>query len=291
MKKGLVEAGKMLQDAKKGKYAVGQFNINNLEWTKACLETAQENKSPIILGVSEGAAKYMGGFGVVASMTEGLINDMKISVPVALHLDHGSSFESCKNAIDSGFSSVMIDGSEHTIDDNIKITKQVVDYAKTKGVSVEAEVGTVGGEEDGVVGGVSYANPAECKKLVDITKVDFLAASLGSVHGHYDGEPNLGFDAMVEISKLTNMPLVLHGGSGIPNDMIKKAIESGEAKINVNTEIQERFTKATAIYFAEGKHEVGKGFDPRKVLANGYQAIKDTVFDRMTVFGSINKAK
>ncbi len=233
----------------------------------------------------------MGGFLTVASMTEGLVSDLKITVPVALHLDHGSSFESCKKAIDAGFSSVMIDGSEHTIEKNIEITKKVVDYAKTKGVSVEAEVGTVGGEEDGVVGGVNYANPQECKKLVDITKVDFLAASLGSVHGHYDGEPNLGFKEMVEIAKLTKMPLVLHGGSGIPNNMIKKAIASGQAKINVNTEIQERFTKATAVYFAEGKHQVGKGFDPRKVLANGYQAIKQTVFDRMEVFGSINKAK
>jgi len=290
MKKGLVEASKMLQKAKKEKYAVGQFNINNLEWTKASLETAQENNSPIILGVSEGAAKYMGGFATVASMTEGLIADLKITVPVALHLDHGSTFESCKAAIDAGFSSIMIDGSEHPIKKNIEVTKQVVEYAKKVGVSVEAEVGTVGGEEDGVVGGISYANPEECAQLIKETKVDFLAASLGSVHGHYAGEPKLGFAEMKVISEANNIPLVLHGGSGIPNDMIKKAIENGQAKINVNTEIQVRFTKATAIYFEEKKHESGKGYDPRKVLANGYQAIKDTVKDRMTVFGSIGKA-
>jgi fructose-bisphosphate aldolase class II/6-phospho-5-dehydro-2-deoxy-D-gluconate aldolase len=232
----------------------------------------------------------MGGFATVASMTEGLIADLKITVPVALHLDHGSTFESCKAAIDAGFSSIMIDGSEHPIKKNIEVTKQVVEYAKKVGVSVEAEVGTVGGEEDGVVGGISYANPEECAQLIKETKVDFLAASLGSVHGHYAGEPKLGFAEMKVISEANNIPLVLHGGSGIPNDMIKKAIENGQAKINVNTEIQVRFTKATAIYFEEKKHESGKGYDPRKVLANGYQAIKDTVKDRMTVFGSIGKA-
>ena len=290
MKQGLVEASKMLQEAKKGQYAVGQFNINNLEWTKAILEIAQENKSPVILGVSEGAVKYMGGFETVSKMVEGLIAGTKTTVPVALHLDHGSSFESAKAAIDSGFSSVMIDGSELNIDENIKVTKSVVDYAHTKGVSVEAEVGTVGGEEDGVIGGINYANPADCVRMVKESKVDFLAASLGSVHGFYQGEPKLGFAEMKEISEKTGMPLVLHGGSGIPNDQIKKAIESGESKINVNTELQVQFAKAVGEYIKSGKHEQGKGFDPRKLLAPGVEAIKATTLDRMKVFGSVNKA-
>lgn len=285
----LVNAKKMLKDAHKGKYAVGQYNINNLEWTKAVLSAAEETSSPAILGVSEGAAKYMGGFKTVVGMVKGIIESHNIKAPIALHLDHGSSFESCKAAIDAGFTSVMYDGSHDEIAKNVADTKKVVDYAAQNDVSVEAEVGTVGGEEDGVVGGVSYAKFEDCEKIV-ATNIDFLAASLGSVHGHYDGEPKLGFKEMEEISSKLDIPLVLHGGSGIPTDMIKKAISLGQSKINVNTELQEKFTEATAKYFADKKHTIGKGFDPRKVLADGTTAIKEGVISKMKEFGSFGKA-
>lgn len=282
----LVSMKEMLTKAKDNHYAVGQFNINNLEWTQAILEAAQESNAPVILGVSEGAAKYMGGFTTVANMVNGLLIDKNITVPVALHLDHGQTFESCKAAIDSGFSSVMIDGSHHPIDDNIKMTQQVVEYAATKGASVEAEVGTVGGNEDGIIGGVNYADAQECVRMVKEAKVDALAAALGSVHGEYEGEPVLGFAEMEEISKLTNAPIVLHGGSGIPEDQIKKAIKLGHAKINVNTECQQVFTKATKEYFEND----GTSYDPRKVLAPGKAAIKKVVQEKIAEFGSQGQA-
>ena len=244
----LVNMCEMLTKAKEGKYAVGQFNINNLEWTKTILETAQEQNSPVILGVSEGAAKYMGGFKTVVGMVKGLIEELNITVSVAIHLDHGQSFENCKKAIDAGFTSVMIDGSHHPIDENIKMTKEVVDYAHAHGASVEAEVGTVGGNEDGVIGGIKYADCAECVKLVKEAGVDALAPALGSVHGPYQGEPVLGFVEMKEIQEATNMPLVLHGGTGIPDEKIQKAIACGTCKINVNTECQLAFNKLLRTY-------------------------------------------
>lgn len=282
----LVSMTDMLNKAKEEGYAVGQFNINNLEWTQAVLTAAKENNSPIILGVSEGAAKYMGGTKVVAAMVNALMETMDVTVPVALHLDHGSSFDTCKDAIDAGFSSVMIDGSHHPIDDNIAMTKQVVDYAHEHGASVEGEVGTVGGEEDGVVGGVSYADLAECVRIVQEAKVDALAAALGSVHGTYDGEPQLGFKEMEEISEATGTPLVLHGGSGIPEHQVKKAIGFGHAKINVNTELQQQWTKAVR----EKLNTDDKVYDPRKVIAPGKDAIVATTKETMDMFGSSNKA-
>ncbi|UUX33179.1 class II fructose-1,6-bisphosphate aldolase [Fundicoccus culcitae] len=282
----LVSMTEMLNKAKEGKYAVGQFNINNLEWTQAVLTAAQENNSPIILGVSEGAGKYMGGPTVVSAMVNALLEAMDITVPVALHLDHGSSFEKCKEAIDAGYTSVMIDGSHDPIDDNITLTKKVVEYAHARGVSVEAEVGTVGGEEDGVIGGVKYADLEECKRMVTEAGVDALAAALGSVHGTYDGEPKLGFDEMKAISEATNAPLVLHGGSGIPEHQVKRAIEYGHAKINVNTELQQQFTKAVRELLDTDK----KVYDPRKVLKPGVQAIIDTTKSTMDMFGSTGKA-
>ncbi|MGO4937422.1 class II fructose-1,6-bisphosphate aldolase [Fundicoccus sp. Sow4_H7] len=282
----LVSMTEMLNKAKEGKYAVGQFNINNLEWTQAVLTAAQENNSPIILGVSEGAAKYMGGTKVVSAMVNALLETMDITVPVALHLDHGSSFETCKDAIDAGFSSVMIDGSHDPIDDNITLSKKVVDYAHARGASVEAEVGTVGGEEDGVIGGVQYADLEECKRMVTEAGVDALAAALGSVHGTYDGEPKLGFDEMLAISEATNAPLVLHGGSGIPEHQVKRAIEYGHAKINVNTELQQQFTKAVRELLDTDK----KVYDPRKVLKPGVQAIVETTKATMDMFGSTGQA-
>ncbi len=275
----------MLKKAQEGKYAVGQFNINNLEWTQAVLEAAQENNSPVILGVSEGAMKYMGGAKVVADMVKALVETMDVKQPVALHLDHGSSFESCKAAIDAGFTSVMIDGSHHPIAENVEMTKQVVEYAHAKGASVEAEVGTVGGNEDGVVGGVKYADPQECLMVTEVG-IDALAAALGSVHGEYHGEPVLGFKEMEEIRDLTKMPLVLHGGSGIPEHQIKKAIELGHCKINVNTECQQSFTKKVREVLANDS-EV---YDPRKIIGPGRDAIKQTVTDKMIEFGSVNKA-
>ena len=282
----LVNIADMLKKAKAEGYAVGQFNINNLEWTQAVLRAAQENNSPVILGVSEGAAKYMGGASVVGAMVNALLDAMDITVPVALHLDHGSSFESCKDAIDAGFSSVMIDGSHDPIDDNINLTKKVVEYAHSKGASVEAEVGTVGGEEDGVIGGVQYADLDECVRMVNEAHIDALAAALGSVHGTYDGEPQLGFAEMEAISNATGAPLVLHGGSGIPEFQIKKAIELGHAKINVNTELQQQFTQATRELLDADK----KVYDPRKVLKPGVEAIVKTTKDTMDMFGSTNKA-
>lgn len=275
----------MLKKAQEGKYAVGQFNINNLEWTQAVLEAAQENNSPVILGVSEGAMKYMGGAKVVADMVKALVETMDVKQPVALHLDHGSSFESCKAAIDAGFTSVMIDGSHHPIAENVEMTKQVVEYAHAKGVSVEAEVGTVGGNEDGVVGGVKYADPQECLMVTEVG-IDALAAALGSVHGEYHGEPVLGFKEMEEIRDLTKMPLVLHGGSGIPEHQIKKAIELGHCKINVNTECQQSFTKKVREVLANDSVV----YDPRKIIGPGRDAIKQTVTDKMIEFGSVNKA-
>lgn len=282
----LVSMTEMLNKALEGKYAVGQFNINNLEWTQAALEAAQAEKSPIILGVSEGAAKYMGGHLVVASMVSALLETMDITVPVALHLDHGSSYDSCKSAIDAGYSSVMIDMSHYPIDENIENTKKVVDYAHSKGASVEAEIGTVGGTEDGVTGGVQYADAQESLRMVLEAKVDALAAALGSVHGPYSGEPKLGFKEMKEISDLTHTPLVLHGGSGIPEHQIEKAIEYGHSKINVNTELQQVWTKAVREKLAADADV----YDPRKVIAPGKEAIVATIRKTMNIFGSSNKA-
>ncbi len=283
----LVNMCEMLTKAKEGKYAVGQFNINNLEWTKTILETAQEQNSPVILGVSEGAAKYMGGFKTVVGMVKGLIEELNITVSVAIHLDHGQSFENCKKAIDAGFTSVMIDGSHHPIDENIKMTKEVVDYAHAHGASVEAEVGTVGGNEDGVIGGIKYADCAECVRLVKEAGVDALAPALGSVHGPYQGEPVLGFVEMKEIQEATNMPLVLHGGTGIPDEKIQKAISCGTCKINVNTECQLAFNKLLREWIADPKNE--KQYDPRKILGPATKGIKAAVTEKMNVFGSVNK--
>ena len=282
----LVSMTEMLNKAKEGKYAVGQFNINNLEWTQAVLQAAQENNSPIILGVSEGAGKYMGGAEVVAAMVNALMETMDITVPVALHLDHGSTVESAKHYIDAGFTSVMFDHSHFPIDENIEMTKELVEYAHSKGVSVEAEVGTVGGVEDGVTGGVKYADLEECKRMVSEAKIDALAAALGSVHGTYDGEPVLGFDEMEAISDATGTPLVLHGGSGIPDYQIKKAIERGHAKINVNTELQQQWTKAVR----EKLNSDDKVYDPRKVIAPGKEAIVKITKETMDMFGSTGKA-
>nr|WP_276932145.1 class II fructose-1,6-bisphosphate aldolase [Globicatella sulfidifaciens] len=282
----LVSMTEMLNKAKEGKYAVGQFNINNLEWTQAVLQAAQENNSPIILGVSEGAGKYMGGAEVVVAMVNALMETMDITVPVALHLDHGSTIESAKHYIDAGFTSVMFDHSHFPIDENIEMTKEIVEYAHSKGVSVEAEVGTVGGVEDGVTGGVKYADLEECKRMVSEAKIDALAAALGSVHGTYDGEPVLGFDEMQAISDATGIPLVLHGGSGIPDYQIKKAIERGHAKINVNTELQQQWTKAVR----EKLNSDDKVYDPRKIIAPGKEAIVKTTKETMDMFGSTGKA-
>lgn len=283
----LVSMKEMLNKALKEGYAVGQYNINNLEWTQAILTAAQEEQSPVILGVSEGAARYMGGFTVVTSIVKSLIEEMKITVPVAIHLDHGSSFEKCKAAIDAGFTSVMIDASHSPFEENVKTTQEVVAYAHERGVSVEAELGTVGGQEDDVVAdGVIYADPKECQELVERTGIDCLAPALGSVHGPYKGEPNLGFKEMEEICQTIKLPLVLHGGTGIPTADIKKSISLGTAKINVNTENQIAFTKiAREILTSDA--EV---YDPRKFLAPGRDAIKTTVAGKMREFGSSNKA-
>jgi len=275
----------MLNKALDEGYAVGQFNINNLEWTQAILQAAQEEKSPAILGVSEGAAKYMGGVKVVVAMVDALMEEMDITAPIALHLDHGSSYDTCKAAIDAGFSSVMIDNSKYEIDENIANTKKVVDYAHKNGVSVEAEVGSVGGTEDGVTGGVIYADAVECNRLVEEAGIDALAAALGSVHGDYDGEPKLGFDQMQEISELTKTPMVLHGGSGIPTHQIQKAIEYGHTKINVNTELQQVWTKRTREVIANDSVV----YDPRKIIGPGKENITETTKGKMQVFGSSNK--
>ena len=281
----LVNAKEMMQKALEGHYAVGAFNINNLEWTKSILTTAQELNAPVMLGVSEGAAKYMGGFNTVVLMTKGLIQDLGITVDVAIHLDHGSSFEKCKAAIDAGFTSVMIDGSHHPIDENIAMTKQVVEYAHARGVSVEAEVGTVGGNEDGVIGGIQYADLNECVRIVKESGVDCLAPALGSVHGPYKGEPVLGFVEMQAIKEATNMPLVLHGGTGIPDEKIKKAIECGTCKINVNTECQLAFNKIIREVVAND----AKVYDPRKLIGPATKGIENAVTEKMTVFGTLGK--
>ena len=286
----LVSVTEMLKKAREGKYAVGQFNINNLEWTKAILLTAEECKSPVILGVSEGAGKYMCGFKTVVNMVKGMIEGLKITVPVAVHLDHGS-YDGAMAAMEAGFSSIMFDGSHYPIDENIKKTTELVNLAHSKGISIEAEVGAIGGEEDGVVGNGEVADPNECKMIADLG-VDLLAAGIGNIHGKYpENWQGLNFDVLAKISEITDpMPLVLHGGTGIPEDMIKKAISLGVSKINVNTECQLSFAAATRKYVEEGKDLQGKGFDPRKLLAPGFEAIKVTVKEKMELFGSINKA-
>ncbi len=286
----LVSAKDMLQKAKAGKYAVGQFNINNLEWTKAVLLTAQENQSPVILGVSEGAGKYMTGFKTVAAMVKAMLEELNITVPVALHLDHGG-YEGAKKAIDAGFSSVMFDGSHYDIEENVEKTKEIISIAHAKGISVEAEVGSIGGEEDGVVGAGEVADPDECKRIADLG-VDMLAAGIGNIHGKYPANwAGLNFQVLAEIQEKTGtMPLVLHGGTGIPEDMIKTAISLGVSKINVNTECQLSFADATRKYVEAGKDLEGKGFDPRKLLKPGTDAIMATVKEKMELFGSVNRA-
>ena len=286
----LVSAKEMLNKAKQGKYAVGQFNINNLEWTNAILLTAQEQNSPVILGVSEGAGKYMCGFKTVADMVKAMIDELGITVPVALHLDHGS-YEGAKKCIEAGFSSVMFDGSHYPIAENIAKTKELVATCNELGLSLEAEVGSIGGEEDGVIGAGEVADPNECKMIADLG-VTMLAAGIGNIHGKYpENWAGLSFDTLDAIQQLTgDMPLVLHGGTGIPADMIKKAISLGVSKINVNTECQLAFAEATRKYIEEGKDLQGKGFDPRKLLAPGFEAIKATVKEKMELFGSVNKA-
>ena len=286
----LVSAKEMLTKAKAGKYAVGQFNINNLEWTKAILLTAQELNSPVILGVSEGAGKYMAGYKTIVGMVNGMIEELNITVPVALHLDHGS-YEACYKCIEAGFSSVMFDGSHYPIEENVAKTTELVGVCNEKGLSLEAEVGAIGGEEDGVVGAGECADPAECKMIADLG-VTMLAAGIGNIHGKYPANwQGLSFDTLDAIQQKTgDMPLVLHGGTGIPADMIKKAISLGVAKINVNTECQLSFAAATRKYIEEGKDLQGKGFDPRKILAPGVEAIKATVKEKMELFGSVGKA-
>ena len=286
----LVSATEMLKKAVAGHYAVGQFNINNLEWTKAILSTAQELNSPVILGVSEGAGKYMGGYDVVMGMVNGLIKDQNITVPVAVHLDHGS-YDHCFKCIEAGFPSIMFDGSHYSIEENVEKTTELVKAAHEKGISIEAEVGSIGGEEDGVIGMGECADPAECKKIADLG-VDFLAAGFGNIHGKYPADwKGLQFDVLAAVKEQTgDLPLVLHGGTGIPDDMITKAISLGVAKINVNTECQLVFADATRKYIEAGKDLEGKGFDPRKLLAPGYQAIKDKVKEKMELFGSVGKA-
>lgn len=286
----LVSAKEMLDKAREGKYAVGQFNINNLEWTKAILLTAEELKSPVILGVSEGAGKYMTGYKTVVGMVNGMLEELKITVPVALHLDHGS-YDGCMKCIEAGFSSVMFDGSHYPIAENIEKTTELVKICKEKGLSIEAEVGSIGGEEDGVVGMGECADPNECKAIADLG-IDFLAAGIGNIHGKYPANwPGLSFETLEAVKeKVGDMPLVLHGGTGIPADMIKKAISLGVAKINVNTECQLSFAEATRQYIEAGKDQQGKGYDPRKLLAPGTEAIKATVKEKMELFGSVGKA-
>ena len=286
----LVSAKEMLDKAREGKYAVGQFNINNLEWTKAILMTAQELNSPVILGVSEGAGKYMTGYHAIVGMVEGMLQDLKITVPVALHLDHGS-YEGAFKTMEAGFSSVMFDGSHYPIDENIEKTKEIVRIAHEKGISVEAEVGAIGGEEDGVVGNGEVADPNECAMIAALG-VDFLAAGIGNIHGKYpENWKGLNFEVLAEVqAKTPGMPLVLHGGTGIPAEMIQKAISLGVSKINVNTECQLAFAAATRGYIEAGKDQSGKGFDPRKLLAPGFDAIRATVKEKMELFGSVGKA-
>lgn len=286
----LVTAKEMLEKARDGKYAVGHFNINNLEWTKAILQTAEELRSPVILGVSEGAGKYMTGFKTVVGMVNGMLEEMKITVPVALHLDHGT-YEGCLKCIDAGFSSIMFDGSHYPIEENVEKTKELIRICREKGMSLEAEVGAIGGEEDGVIGMGECADPNECKMIADLG-VDMLAAGIGNIHGKYPANwKGLSFETLAAVKEAVgDMPLVLHGGTGIPEDMIKKAISLGVAKINVNTECQLAFADATRKYIEAGKDLEGKGFDPRKLLAPGAEAIKATVKTKMELFGSVGKA-
>ncbi len=286
----LVNAAEMLKKAAEGKYAVGQFNINNLEWTKAILNTAQELQSPVILGVSEGAGKYMTGYKTVAAMVKAMDESLGITVPVALHLDHGS-YEGCYKCIGAGFTSIMFDGSHFPIEENVAKTKELVTVAHQLGLSIEAEVGGIGGEEDGVVSSGECADPAECKRIADLG-VDFLAAGIGNIHGKYpEGWPGLRFDILESIKEaIGGLPMVLHGGTGIPADQIRKAISMGVAKINVNTECQLYFQAATRKYIEEGKDLIGKGYDPRKLLAPGYEGIKEIVKIKMELFGSAGKA-
>ena len=287
----LVSAKEMLQKAKAGHYAVGQFNINNLEWTKAILTAAEETKSPVILGVSEGAGKYMCGYKTVVGMVNGMLEEMNITVPVALHLDHGS-YDGCMKCIEAGFSSVMFDGSHYPIEENLAKTKELVAICAEKGLSLEAEVGAIGGEEDGVVGMGECADPNECKMVADLG-VDFLAAGIGNIHGKYPANwQGLSFETLDAIQQLTgDLPLVLHGGTGIPDDMIKRAIDLGVSKINVNTECQLVFAEATRKYIEAGKDLEGKGFDPRKLLKPGSEAIVAKVKEKMELFGSVGKAE
>ncbi|MBQ5734872.1 MAG: class II fructose-1,6-bisphosphate aldolase [Lachnospiraceae bacterium] len=286
----LVTAEEMLKKARAGKYAVGQFNINNLEWTKAILTTAQELNSPVILGVSEGAGKYMTGYKTVVGMVKGMLEELNITVPVALHLDHGS-YEGCLKCVEAGFSSIMFDGSHYPIEENVAKTKELVEICKKNNMSLEAEVGSIGGEEDGVIGAGECADPDECKKIADLG-VTMLAAGIGNIHGKYpENWKGLSFETLEAVKdKVGDMPLVLHGGTGIPADMIKKAISLGVAKINVNTECQLSFAAATRKYIEEGKDLQGKGFDPRKLLAPGAEAIKATVKEKMELFGSVGRA-
>ena len=286
----LVSAAEMMQKARDGHYAVGQFNINNLEWTRAVLETAQECNSPVILGVSGGAGKYMGGFNVVSAMVKAMIESLGITVPVALHLDHGT-YDQCYQCVQAGFSSIMFDGSHYPIEENLAKTTELVHVAHQLGLSIEAEVGSIGGEEDGVVGLGECADPAECKQIADLG-VDILAAGIGNIHGKYpENWPGLRFDVLEQIKNaVVDMPLVLHGGTGIPEEQVKKAIDLGVCKVNVNTECQLAFAAATRAYVEAGKDLEGKGFDPRKLLADGTKAIKATVKEKMELFGSINKA-
>ena len=286
----LVSATEMLKKAKAGKYAVGQFNINNLEWTKAVLLTAQELNSPVILGVSEGAGKYMTGFKTVAAMVKAMDESLGITVPVALHLDHGS-YDAAKACIEAGFTSIMFDGSHFPLEENIAKSKEIIELCHSKGISVECEVGTIGGEEDGVIGAGEVADPEECKMIADLG-VDMLAAGIGNIHGVYPANwAGLNFEALDAIQQKTGiMPLVLHGGTGIPDDMIKKAVTLGVSKINVNTECQLVFAEATRAYIEAGKDQQGKGFDPRKLLAPGFEAIKAKVKEKMELFGSVGQA-
>lgn len=282
----LVNMKEMLNKADSGKYAVPHFNINNLEWTRFILEECQELNSPVILGVSEGAIKYMGGYKTVSNLVKSLISDLNITIPVALHLDHGSSYESCVKAIDNGFTSVMIDASKYPLEENINITKQVVLYAKDKNVTVEAEVGAVGGEEDGVANELAYAKVEDAVKLVDSTNIDFLAPALGSVHGIYKVKPKLDFERMIKIHELTKLPLVLHGGSGIPDELIKKSISCGITKININTELQIAWSNSVRIFLNEND----KVYDPRKIIKGGEIAMKEMIKEKIILFGSNNKA-
>ncbi|MCI5910805.1 MAG: class II fructose-1,6-bisphosphate aldolase [Oscillospiraceae bacterium] len=286
----LVNAKEMLEKARDGKYAVGQFNINNLEWTKAILLTAEELKSPVILGVSEGAGKYMTGFETVAAMVKAMDESLGITVPVALHLDHGT-YEGCYKCIKAGFSSIMFDGSHYPIEENVAKTTELVNVAHALGLSIEAEVGAIGGEEDGVIGKGECADPAECKQIADLG-VDILAAGIGNIHGVYPANwEGLSFETLAAVKEAVgDMPLVLHGGTGIPDDQIKKAISLGVAKINVNTECQLVFAEETRKYIEAGKDKQGKGFDPRKLLAPGTEAIKAKVKEKMELFGSVGKA-